>query len=800
MGTWVGKVVHRCITMAIADFYVANPHYKTRIVLNTRDTKGEPLLALSAALDLLENTKVHAILVPDSTVESRFLEILEEKDDVPILSLSTSPFSNQNPKFLQIAQDEMTQFKGIATMIKSLKRKNAILICDDTANGRKMATYVVSAFQETNIRLAYTSFLSTSASNDQIREELYKLQDIQATVFVIHTSPSLSSNLFSMAKELGMMGEGYIWIVTSKTTNHINFMDAETIESMQGAVGFKIYIPESDELHKFNLKWRKYYELNPIMKFKDINSDGIWAYDAVYALAMAVEKVQNSVIGASLLNQISRTNFHGLGGEFKLVNGKTTTKAMEVINVIGKGDRRVGFWTDGGEFSKEIRKTDSTPNSGLESIIWPGGTTTIPTRRMLQMNGKKLRFLVPDFGGFPNLIKMAVNPTTNLPTVSGYCGDVFNVAFSALKCGVDIEFVPYPYEDGRTYNDIINKVYLEEFDGAVGDITITSNRTKYVDFTLPFSDLGVGKLARNAKKGMWIFLNPLRADLWFTSVGLCLFLGFVIWFIEHRTNQDFQGTTSQQIGTTLWFSFSTLAYAHREKLQSNLSRFLVTLWVFVVLVLTSSYTATLSSLLTVQQIALKDGSDRFQSSTALGGAVYNNVGLTGRIEIKLYAPDAYAKALGNERVSAIIDEILYIKTVLALYPSPEFSLVSTASTTNGFGFVFKKGSPLTIQMSTEIEKLREDGVLKALENKWLKRESSTISTDFSLPPPTILNLYRFRGLFLISGMSMVLALLLSVVYIVRENWYRKSKMEILRSILGRSTVIHSQDSDMESIP
>nr|XP_043635390.1 glutamate receptor 1.3-like [Erigeron canadensis] len=798
MGSWVGKVVHRCITMAIADFYAANPHYTTRIVINTKDTKGEPLLALSAALELLENTKVQAIIGPDATVESRFLDLLEQKANIPFLSFATSTLSNKNPYFLQIAQDEATEFKGIATMVQSFKWKNVVLICENTANGRQMATYMFSAFQEKNIPVAYTSLISTSYSNEQIREELHSLQNMQTTMFVIHTSPSLSSKLFFMAKEVGMMGEGYVWIVTSKTTNHINFMDAETIKSMQGAVGFKSYFPKSDELRKFNSKWRKeYHDLNPIMEMKEIDSNGIWAYDAVYALAMAVEKVQTTVMGTSLLDQISKTNFHGLGGDFKLMNGKPISKAIEIINVIGKGDRRVGFWMVDGEFVKEIGKTNLFSNRGLESIIWPGGTATIPTHRMLQMNGKKLRFLVPVFGAFPSLIQMAVDPTTNRPTVSGFCGDVFNVAYNALTYGVEIEFVPYLYEHGRTYGDLIDKVYLEGYDGAIGDITITSNRSHYVDFTFPFSDMGVGTIAQNGKKSMWIFLSPLSADLWFTSAGFFLFLGFVIWFIEHRTNEEFQGSTKQQIGTTLWFAFSTLVYAHREKLQSNLSRFVVIIWLFVVLVLTSSYTATLSSLLTVQQIASKGGEVQFQSISHVGVPVFNNVQLTKGVMTPLFSPGDYVQALRSRKVSAISDEILYIKSVLALYSAAEFSLVSTASTTNGFGIVFQKGSPLTTKMSSQIAKLRGDGTLKALEDKWLKQQSSMIlSKDLSTPPPTILNLNGFGGLFLISGTSMVLALLISIVYILRKTLWKR-KLEIMRSLLRRSPEIHPQDNDVE---
>lgn len=235
-----------------------------------------------------------------------------------------------------------------------------------------------------------------------------------------------------------------------------------------------------------------------------------------------------------------------------------------------------------------------------------------------------------------------------------------------------------------------------------------------------------------------------------------------------------------------------------EKLQSNLSRFVVTVWVFVVLVLTSSYTATLSSLLTVQQIASKEGSIWFQDFPPIAeGAVFNNLEFAEVRIQKLNSPHDYAKALTTGGYSAIIDEILYIKSVLALYSTADFSLVATASTTNGFGFVFQKGSWLAREMSIEIAKLREDGTLKALEEKWLKRQSSLMSKDFSSPSPNILNLQGFRGLFLISGVSMASALLVSIVYLVREKWCGKNKMQLRRRILRTSDEIHVQDSEME---
>lgn len=44
-----------------------------------------------------------------------------------------------------------------------------------------------------------------------------------------------------------------------------------------------------------------------------------------------------------LLKAISRVRFKGLSGEFQFLKGKLVPNAYEIVNLIGKGDRRVGF-------------------------------------------------------------------------------------------------------------------------------------------------------------------------------------------------------------------------------------------------------------------------------------------------------------------------------------------------------------------------------------------------------------------------------------------------------------------------
>ncbi|KAJ9567207.1 hypothetical protein OSB04_003173 [Centaurea solstitialis] len=790
MGSWVGKTVHSCITISLSDFYMVNSPYKTRIVLHYRDTHGEPLHALSAALDLLKKKKVQAIIGSDSTSEAKVLAVLGDEARIPILSLSPTQLSHNHPYFLQIAHDESIQFKSIAAMAESIGWKNLIVVCEDTDNGRDMATLMINDFQEKSISVTYRSLISTSASNELVHEELHKLSTMQTKLFVVHTSPSLASVLFLKAKYLGMMDEGYRWIITTKTMDFLNYMDGEAMEAMQGTVGFKSYIPQSSDLEEFILKWREEY---PLMEVKDINAYGIWAHDAVSALAMAVEKqvlkssmknletTGSSQRGTALLNQMLRISFQGLGGSFQFRNGRINAQVVEIINVIGKGEKRVGFWTTDAAFTKKIGKLNSFFDQGLEAIIWPGGIRSNPRHRMLQMSSsKKLRIGIPVQSRSGRLFNVTHDPETNSTAVSGFCFDVFEASVRASGHALPFQFVPFMVnaEVGTVnYNDLIDQVHAGVFDVAIGDITITANRSLYVDFTLPYTDLGLATLSRNLDASMWIFMEPLSSDLWVVSGCFFILLGSVIWIFEHRTNEEFQGSLAQQIGTTFWFAFSTLVYAHREKLQSNLSRFVVSVWMFVVLVLTSSYIATLSSLLTVEQIQLasKENSIGYHYGSPIHGVIARNLNFEDT-RLKRYSTSeeyADALALGSKKggVDAIVDEIPYIKEFLSQYPSG-YSMVDSEAITSGFGFAFPPGSPLAPEISRQITRLREDGTLKMLEERWFnyQQQSGKDSKD-SAPRTKILNLEGLRGLFVISGVSMAAALFLFMLHLVHEKMH-----------------------------
>ncbi|XP_017976222.1 PREDICTED: glutamate receptor 1.2 [Theobroma cacao] len=599
-----------------------------------------------------------------------------------------------------------------------------------------------------------------------------------------------------------MMSEGYAWIVTSKGMNHWHLRDSSIVESMQGVLGFRSYTPASEELHNFTSRLRtKFFTEGPLeIQDMQLNILGLLAYDVAWSLKSAAERVavkvsfnsnldarsnsmdldiyRTSMYGSMLLQEILRSNFKGLSGEFRFINGKLISNAFEIVNVISNGEKRVGFCTSTGKITREIYESNHRRQlpftNNLESIIWPGGSSTIPQGRMLQTSGKILKIGVPLQVGYPQLVEVKRDPRTNATTFTGFCIDVFKAALEGLDYQLPYQFIAFEDPNGKragTYNELIYQVYLQKFDAVVWDTTITANRSLYVDFTTPYTDIGIGIVAPTENKDMWIFFKPLAPKLWLTIVGFHIITGFLIWLIESQSPRpSAESLPSQRNG----FPFSILV-GRWEQLRNNWSTFLAVVSLFVMFILSSSYTATLASMMTVQHIELNSKRSYIGyhvSSNITKGVLINNLNfeddsLKPFNSIKEFA-NALSKGSKNGGVSAILDELPYIKIFLAEH-SADYSLLKSLSTTNGFGFVLPKGSPLVPDISKEIARLRESGRLNMLENTWFKSKASLTSGDSAgnVRPLTPTN---FGGLFLISGILSVVAFLIFQIPLLNKYW------------------------------
>ncbi|KAG9455992.1 hypothetical protein H6P81_000500 [Aristolochia fimbriata] len=772
LGSVDGVVYNSSISMAVEDFYrTIGREYRTRLVLHYRDSKSSVVEAAAAAYTF----GVEAIIGPQTSEEADFVAHMGTEARVPIVSFSavkstlikTSP--SRTPYFIRVAQSDSTQARPIAAILKAFNWKDVILVHDDSYRGNGLIPYLTEAFRQvlcgTSVVFRTIALPSSTADEAGIRQIVGDFIGLTARVFIVHLPVSLAGIFFRQVNEAGMM------VVLENNILGSFFFSSLSTASMEGVLGIKTYVPKSLLLDNFRLRWkRKFQKQHPEADVSDIGVYALWAYDAAWATAMAAEKAFSAgvspyiptsagtnystalmegsrVRSTKLLQALIATPFHGLTGEINLgaepqLNSSSTI--FEITNVASDdGERKVGYWTSSLGLSRTLTQTTTNNKShkstesseDLAAIIWPGGNTRIPKSPVDPSNVTV----------FIRFVKVEWDPMLKRNVTKGYAVDIFLTVLDSMPYKVLPDF--QPYDNGRVddlgyYDDLIYQLYEKRYDAVVGDVTITGNRSNYVDFTHP---------AAVTKKYGW-FLAPVSVELWFATAGISVLKGILIWFFEHSTNEEFQGTTADKVGKILYFSFTIFVFANREKLQTNHARFISGLWTFVVFVLVTSYGANLTSILTVEKLRPKvtdlqtliNNKEKIgcQSASSLELRYYLKLMGADESNIKTYASvEEYAEALNlgsaNGGVSAIVDEVPYIKIFLK-NNCRNYTMAGKTYQTGGFGFAFARGSPMVSDVSRAILRL-EQVKTNEIESKWFGNttcpdplEATDIGNELSL--------------------------------------------------------------------
>ncbi|KAK9676780.1 hypothetical protein RND81_11G100100 [Saponaria officinalis] len=722
---------------------------------------------------------------------------------VPLLSLATDPSlsSLQYPFFYRTVQSDYFQMYAIADIVAQYGWRDVVAIYVDTDYGRNGISVLGDALAKKRAKISYKAAFAPDASMTAIKELLGQVSLMESRVYVIHVNPDSGVSIFSIAKSLRMMRSGFVWIATNWLATVIDgseTVDPVTVDLLQGVLMFRHHIPDSKQKHDLELRWKGLKDA----EHSRINSYAFYAYDSVMLAAHALETLfsqsgnlsfssdprLSSTNGSSLnfsslrvfqggeklLQILAATNFTGVSGHIQFDSDKNVLlPALDIINIVGNRSNKIGYWSNYSGLSviaPEIlyRKpaNKSASSQQLNGVIWPGQTSKVP-RGWVFPNDKPLRIAVPNRASYKEFVAKNKDP----PGVQGFSIDVFEAALTLLPYAVPHTYILYG--DGLrnpNYEDLIYDVSQNKFDAAVGDIAITMNRTRIVDFTQPYIESGlvVVTTVRKVKSSAWSFLKPFTLQMWLVTGAFFILVGVVVWILEHRINSEFRGPPNQQLLTILWFSFSTMFFSHRENTVSTLGRFVLIIWLFVVLIINSSYTASLTSILTVQQLSSRiDGIDSLVSSSEPIG-VQDGSFARDYLVRELNVADSRIKWLKNQEecadalrrgssnggVAAIVDELPYVQVLLS-YSNCEFQIVGQEFTKSDWGFGFQRDSPLGVDLSTAVLQLSENGELQRLHEKWLSHQtcSSQSSADDSR-----LSLKSFWGLFLICGATCVLAL------------------------------------------
>ena len=106
-------------------------------------------------------------------------------------------------------------------------------------------------------------------------------------------------------------------------------------------------------------------------------------------------------------------------------------------------------------------------------------------------------------------------------------------------------------------------IQQKTYDAAIGDFTILAERLQYVDFTVPYVDSGMAMIVPAKSTGSaLVFTKPFTWDMWVVTGVILMYTTLIVCFLERQSNPEFSGSWKNQISTALWFTLSSLFFAH----------------------------------------------------------------------------------------------------------------------------------------------------------------------------------------------------------------------------------------------
>ncbi|HIK38052.1 MAG: transporter substrate-binding domain-containing protein [Geminocystis sp.] len=282
----------------------------------------------------------------------------------------------------------------------------------------------------------------------------------------------------------------------------------------------------------------------------------------------------------------------------------------------------------------------------------------------------------------------------------------------------------------KTVDDLLEAVERGIADVAIAGVTITAERDKRVDFSYPYFESGLQILV--SKKGFFplegfvsFIFSPL---LWTTTavVFVCVFMAAnIVWWLEKEENAEmFPRDYNRGIIESIWWAVVTLlTVGYGDKTPKSIpGRIVATIWMFSSVLLISYFTASITSILTVQQL-----SSNISSVGDLGDKLIGTVANTfaadylksQKVNLLLFnsIDEAYT-ALEEEKVRAVVYDAPVLRYYAITRGRGKVGVVGNVFARQSYGIVFRQGSPYRELVNQALLTIQEDGTYERIYQKW----------------------------------------------------------------------------------
>lgn len=251
---------------------------------------------------------------------------------------------------------------------------------------------------------------------------------------------------------------------------------------------------------------------------------------------------------------------------------------------------------------------------------------------------------------------------------------------------------------------------------AVAAISVTADREEVLDFTQPFYTTGLGIAVSDKNSAPWLgVLRRLVSWQFLGVIGLLtlvlLVAGFLMWVFERKGNaEQFGGKPWHGIGSGFWWSavtMTTVGYGDKSPRTFG-GRMIGLVWMFVAIIIISSFTAGITSALTVSQMGspIKGPKDLPEVRVATVAASTGEAYLKGQHVVYQTYPDA-SSALA-ELARGQVDAVVYDAPILQYLARQNYhgriAVLPRTFIRQDYAIALPQGSPLREKLNLALER------------------------------------------------------------------------------------------------
>jgi polar amino acid transport system substrate-binding protein len=311
-------------------------------------------------------------------------------------------------------------------------------------------------------------------------------------------------------------------------------------------------------------------------------------------------------------------------------------------------------------------------------------------------------------------------------SLTGFSIDLWNAIATQLK-------VKTSYQVMANMSALEEAMRLKRADVIASPVIVTLPRFEEFDCSLPILEAGLQIMARDtgetvksssALEDLLMMLFSRTTLVW---LGIALILMIIpahlVWLFERRSKDEIVSSANYFpgiLGAITW-ALSCLVMQAQTMPRQWFGRMIAVLWMFVGVVFVASYTARLTTTLTVQRIKSISGPQDLRGQKVATIANTTAADYLRRYDARVQVfdqPDQMFRALLNKEVVAVVSESPLVRYYAAHDGKGRVQLVGTEFNTAPLAIVVQSNSSLRRKVNVALFALRQNGTYEQLYDKW----------------------------------------------------------------------------------